>query len=332
MLDSNNGSPHKGYTLIELLVVIAVVAVLLALLLPAVQNVREAANRASCRNNLRQIGIAVHNFESTYGFFPSGLRWVGKQRGWPVQFLPWIEQGNVAKLYDYRRHWFEPENAAAIQQQIRTFYCPSSPHGFRTATGSTKLNYNGFDSNGSPILAREGGVSFDATFANAACTDYSVVDGVKEAARISNKAPHGFVDVAGDGMLKEDLLPRTADVRDGLSNTAILTESGGKPDLWIAGQLRTHNAPPAVKVPTRAAPWASRNNDFTLEGFDLALQEGIGSCAINCVNAEAYSFHGDGAHFLFGDGAVHFLRASMDTRTLARFVTIQGGEITELLP
>ncbi|MCX7664280.1 MAG: DUF1559 domain-containing protein [Gemmataceae bacterium] len=109
---------RKGFTLIELLVVIAIIAILIGLLLPAVQKVREAANRARCLNNLKQMGLAVHNHHDAIGTFPSGGTTPWANNGWPIQLLPYIEQDNIFTLY-------QTNPGAAFNNNIPLFFCPS---------------------------------------------------------------------------------------------------------------------------------------------------------------------------------------------------------------
>jgi prepilin-type processing-associated H-X9-DG protein len=300
--------PRPGYSLVEVVLVAGLIALLIGLVLPAVQKAREAANRTACGNNLRQMGLACHNFETAYGFFPASIKDTGPQRSWAVQFLPWIEQGNVARTYDYTRHWCEPQNAAAVGRQIKSFYCPSSPSGYRTAGGGAEIKVT--DANGIETVVQY-------TFGPGACTDYAVIDEVKE-----DVLHAGLADRTGYGILKEDQFPRVADVTDGTSNTLMIVECGGRPEWWVRGQqVATDNN-------VDDAPWASRGNDFGLDGFDLADYEAeAGPCAVNCSNSnEVYGFHPGGAQCCFGDGSVRFVNQNVTTRMFGRLVTRNGGE------
>ncbi|WP_232070001.1 DUF1559 domain-containing protein [Gemmata massiliana] len=299
----------RAFTLVELLVVIAIIAVLIGFLLPAVQKVREAANRASCGNNLRQMSTACLNFEANYGFFPSSVKDTGPQRSWAVQFLPWIEQGNLARRYHFDKHWCAPENADAVGTQLRVFSCPSSPSRFRTASGEASVKLT--DASGKTTTLK-------FLFERAACTDYAVVDEVKDDPYFA-----GLVDVRGYGVLREDQFTRVLDVTDGTSNTIMITECGGRPQWWVRGKLISEDKT------FNSAPWASRGNDFGLDGFDMNdFEAPAGACAVNCSNSnEVYSFHPGGAQCAFADGSVRFVNQNVTTRTLARLVTRNGGEV-----
>ena len=174
------GSRNRGFTLIELLVVIAIIGVLVGLLLPAVQQAREAARRSSCSNNMRQHGLAMHNFENARTYFPAACYTVdsdpsqggtptkgnpaGKETSWTAFVLANLEQGNVP--YDFTKHWWENTAAAAIQPSV--FKCPSAlppSGGYATIDGPTRDS----DSSAPPLDPDSFGQR-----------DYEALTGVKE--------------------------------------------------------------------------------------------------------------------------------------------------------
>src|SRR5687767_14565450 len=118
------GRKRSGFTLVELLVVIAIIGVLVALLLPAVQAAREAARRSSCSNNLRQIGIATHNFHDTRNMLPP-LRVSNNHATWFVLIMPYMEQENIERLWTFSALYSSTTNAPGRQWQVKTYYCPS---------------------------------------------------------------------------------------------------------------------------------------------------------------------------------------------------------------
>src|SRR5262245_7482973 len=206
---------RKAFTLIELLVVIAIIAILIALLVPAVQKVREGASRTQCLNNLKQMGIALHAFHDARKFFPPGgvTKAIpalgvpsGLQHGWAVFILPFIEQGNLARQYRLDLDFRAAGNAAVVGTPLQIFSCPSSPTfgGFQTLTPS------GF---GTVKLA---------------VGDYGVNNAINSAL-----APLGLIQAVGNylGVMRVDELRRLAEVMDGTSNTLVITEDAARPEL-----------------------------------------------------------------------------------------------------
>ena len=302
-----------GYSFLEVLILLGILFVLVSLSIPALAKAREASGRVRCANNLRRIGEACNGFENTYGFFPSSIKELGPQRSWAMQILPWIEQEELARQYDYKKPWYDAANAEAVRHQVPLFYCPSSPYGPRTASGTATILTTNADGDRLRTLV---------PFADAACSDYAVMHQVRNEAFV-----RGFVEKAGRGLLAEDLFPRRVDVPDGMGYTLMVSEDAGRPEEWM-GRRRTRS-----NVMPEDAVLASRDNDFSLRGFswDDATQtysnNYSGPCAINCSNVEGmYAFHHGGAQAVLGDGSVRFLHQNLSTLLLARLVTRAGGE------
>jgi prepilin-type N-terminal cleavage/methylation domain-containing protein/prepilin-type processing-associated H-X9-DG protein len=299
---------REAFTLIELLVVIAIIGVLIALMLPAVQKVREAANRLKCSNNLKQIGLALHGYENTHGKFPpgsvlgpfpeAGVTTDARHGVFPF-LLAHLEQQPLANQYHWDAWYNAPENQPAVRTQLRVLQCPSAEPD-RLVTEAEFPQY------------WSGGRS-------SACSDYNGIRGMDEALA---RPPYDLIDPVGnyEGVLMENRMVSAADITDGTSNTILMAEDAGRPKLWQAGRL-------VAGAYSNGASWAVQGL-LQGQGSTPNGASPLGPCAINCTNnREVYSFHPGGANAVFADGSVHFLKASIDIRIFARLVTRAGGEV-----
>jgi prepilin-type N-terminal cleavage/methylation domain-containing protein/prepilin-type processing-associated H-X9-DG protein len=289
-------SCRRGFTLIELLVVIAIIAVLIGLLLPAVQKVRESAARSQCANNLHQLGTALHNYHSAYGGFPPGKHVPanGVSFSWATLILPYIEQDNIYRLYNFTKDWTDAatNDNGVNQYPIKTFMCPSVPEGSRHAA----------------VVAAGGrGVQ-----------DYPAINQVHTPNPALTSVP--VADSTYPGVLGLKVSRRVTDIRDGSSNTLILAEDAGRNECWILG-AKTGSLP-------QDGAWANPDGDIVISGLDPATKTIPGSCAVNCTNSQnVYAFHTGGANVLFADGSVYFLKATVNINVLVALMTRSGGEI-----
>jgi prepilin-type N-terminal cleavage/methylation domain-containing protein len=309
-------SSRRGFTLIELLVVIAIIAVLVGLLLPAVQKVRDAAARISCANNLKQLGLALHNYHDSYGYFPSSVRPAGftslPRVSWTIGLLPFIEQDNLRRNYDTTTNWDSPTNLPLTSLPVKIFQCPAAPNSGRK-DGDPQIN------------------QWDLV----AVTDYAASTGV--AAYATNVNPTGVVQ---PGIMQKNVFVKMADVTDGLSNTILVVESAGRPQVYRG--RRIFGAVPAQK--TNGGGWARPASDFTFQTSTYDGSAFPGPCAVNCTNgfdypaynmapfgtegtAEPYSFHTGVINVLLGDGSTRTVSSGISVTTFAALVTRSGGEV-----
>jgi prepilin-type processing-associated H-X9-DG protein len=288
-------------------VVIAIIAVLIGLLLPAVQKVRAAAARLSCMNNLKQAGLALHQFADDRGAFPPGAVYGPfPQAGvnaevlhgcWPF-LLPYLEQEALAGQYRWDVDFFDPANQPAVATPLRILQCPAA---------AADRVVDASHSDGAFVRGGQG-----------ACIDYGPVLGVGP-----GLAASGLIDAVGDlgGALPEDRMIRVTDITDGTSSTLLVAEDAGRPQRWQAGRY-------VAGAFSFGGPWASSANPVLIRGSSADGSQAPGPCAINCTNdRQPYSFHAGGANFLFADGSVHFLPAGMSIRVLAALATRAGGEV-----
>ncbi len=325
---------HRAFTLIELLVVIAIIAVLIGLLLPAVQKVREAASRATCTNNLKQIGLGLHNYESAQMVFPpagvSGTSPMNPQGHSLFTFLlPYVEQNSLYNQFQLDKTifpTFDPANFNAANNVVKVYLCPSVPD------GSGKTDYIAFASNLYPMPLYPSPPPGPYLIGR---TDYGSVGGVTIELS-TNFLPPGSRPNATNpgetGFIRLDVRPKLAECSDGLSNTLVIAEDAGRMKVYHLDKLYSDGLAFGLPTdPNRVATgggWADLQSEFSVHGFspDGVVQAG-GGCVINCTNDnEIYAFHTGGANVLMGDGSVQFLKASTSPAVVAALISRDGGE------
>lgn len=301
---------RRAFTLIELLVVIAIIAVLIALLLPAVQQAREAARRTQCKNNLKQIGLAIHNYHDTYMVYPPGSvalpnNTTDTQMGWGIAILPFIDQAPLFNQYNSNITNCVAGNQIVTGQKLAAQNCPSDPNvGILVVPGSGAGNTNGIKYATSSYRANAG-TSND-------CSNF--FDGQYNFGSLTRNW-RGMIHCvdANSGMGCES----AASVTDGLSNTLLVGEYG------------------SITQSNRNSFWAYSYTSYALSGpgptcnpptFGVPDYTKLGNGNNGSKRAWA-SFHVGGSHFLMGDGSTRFISLNINIPTFAALGTIAGAEV-----
>jgi prepilin-type processing-associated H-X9-DG protein/prepilin-type N-terminal cleavage/methylation domain-containing protein len=340
-----------AFTLVELLVVIAIIAILVALLLPAVQRVREAAGRASCTNNMKQMGLALQNYHDVYGSFPPGMTVSGNNVaetgtfGGFVLILPFLEQENWANIWSPNAPWYEEPNFDIVSIPIKVFYCPSNRMDAVIDT-SFMVSYAG------------------RPLPNVAACDYSLCKGANAALCQVTQVPP-----SARGVFDINTHTRIADITDGTSSTFAVGEAAGGTALYRIRQWYTDTTPaqnllpgqsPYIDQSWSSGPMATQTLHtigllggaclgVTAErgGYSPAWDEPMNDplalpalwfSAAGCTNIGTTeggysmisgfrSVHPGGCNFLFCDGSVRFILQSISPDDYRALSTISGNEV-----
>ena len=306
-------NPKSGFTLVELLVVIAIIGILIALLLPAVQSAREAARRMQCSNNLKQLGLALHNYHTAHAILPfatpfdnnSGSRpWAGGT--WVAMLLPFMEQQALYDSFDFTRSMYDEANADAVQVVVPGMICPSDPAGGDPVFDDRD---NLSTTNPSPSLGTWYSASMGPTHPDACpfCPEprpsyccqgnnYGSRSPANNSVGMFGRYPAGF---------------RFDDVRDGLSNTLMLGETLPDQCVYICAYC--------INFPVSST-------SIPLNTFEICDRRG----GIHYRACGFKSRHPGGAQFVMGDGSVHFLSEAIDYRLFNELGTRAGNEPVSL--
>jgi prepilin-type N-terminal cleavage/methylation domain-containing protein/prepilin-type processing-associated H-X9-DG protein len=315
---------RPAFTLVELLVAIAIIGILIALLLPAVQKARQAANRIKCQNNLKQLALAAHNYHDSMGQFPNGLHTVETTGGlyangtcWEVELLPYFEQDNLKNRWDYDdfRNNIAGDLDATTAQVLKLLLCPSDvlPElvWYASMDGFQQYAY------------AQGWYGLSSYGGNAGTRSY----------------PKNLV--TRDGIFYENSRIRLADVTDGASNTLLFGERSH--DDPVFDELSGTYFAPLAKEGKWAAVYATSGGSLPERFLSAPVRinyrvpagisaEGFqGDTGAQSNRLCAYgSGHAGGANFAFGDGSVRFLIDNTPLETLQALSTRAGGEVVSV--
>jgi prepilin-type N-terminal cleavage/methylation domain-containing protein len=317
-----------GFTLIELLVVIAIIAILIALLLPAVQQAREAARRTQCKNNLKQIGLALHNYHDAFNTFPIGNLYRGTtwSSGWSwiAYVLPYIDLANDYNQLNFnyggrcaeymgQQETVSPAVGWTWKQSKHVLSCPTDPNGGKVFSGPTGSGAY-LVTNGSMAVASYLGVCGKTL--NWDCrTDPNTANPLWS---ITGPNDVGCQNTTGyEGVFYNNSRTRIGHILDGSSNTCVVGERGQNQSLTYGWPLCGRGYPPLY----------SGRKDHILEMYVFSRGVPNDNPDSDPSNQKYWSWHEGGAHFLLGDGAVRFISYSINNATYQALGTRAGGEV-----
>jgi len=325
---------RSGWTLVEILVVLSIVGLLLALLLPAVQSARESARRVTCQDRLRQVGLALQSHAAATGALPSLYngtflpmpRWTWDEfrfHSWRTTILPGIEQSALFAAINFNLPATAPANQTTANVRLAAFVCPSTPDTDRPV----------------PEFAVGDGVwpALLMSVGTAAKSDYEAAGGVQVARQTRMSS---YLDIYEFGAWGEPTYkvptgysasyrkPILSDISDGLSNTLLVVERAGRPDLYQKGKpvewYRSDTNPPRGLDPP-SATWAISSHFLwyicvrTIPGYPQQF--------VNDNNRGIFAFHPGGANVAMADGSVRFLKDTTAPAVLKALVTRAGAEV-----
>lgn len=315
-----------AFTLIELLVVIAIIAILIGLLLPAVQKVREAAARAKCQNNLKQLGIALHSYHDLQNRFPPGAENAVLPKpnppgntafingtSWLVYILPQMEQENLFRLYDFSLAYNNPVNAAVGTNIVPSYFCPSGPDPRRFLDPNTNLTTN-VTTHYYGVMGPAGLTNPTTITVNGQTVNYTVGDPTTNGAWSAHGILSHYRENAGS--VSTNRRVKLTDVTDGTSGTLMVAERSvfpppATPSLndyrtWIRGNSGGSGATKCVTYPINST-WYNGSNNFNHISFG--------------------SNHTGGANFCNGDGSTRFIRQNIDMNVYMALASMNSGEV-----
>jgi prepilin-type processing-associated H-X9-DG protein len=309
--------PRRGLTRPELLAAAGLAVFAAGLVLPKVQAARADAAREQCRNNLRTLGRAFLEYEKAKGGFAprrSGFNDGNPYAGWGAHVLPYTDQAEVAKKYNFKLDCFDAGNKAAVETQVATFICPAAPPK-RVVPILSQASSKSDNPDKDTLYKVDGGPN-----------DYIASNGV-----LFPRTGYGLNAADSDQMNGNQRQP-TADnvdlaiakITDGLSCTLLLIEQAGRPDSWRLGKKTNDGAQFGMAANARGmwAGWGSIA--FGPSGADGGPAKGDATdCSVNCSNTFGiYGFHDAGANVLLCDGSVRFVGKKLDPLTFV-FMTIR---------